>query len=252
MTPRLALAACVALVAASLGSRALADPPTIYKWIDENGVAHYTTDKSRIPSNIATRVERAPSVSAPAPTPTATTTHPDDELRDAVRVKPQSTVATPAPTPAPAPAATSTAAVPAPAAEPPPVSAPPPLASAPPETAHAPAPAAAPPKAAAPLATDKPAEPDPVSAPPPAPVAPLAPKQTAELAKIDGQIQSLEAEISTHEEKLAALISSTNDDQKPLVDDPQFREISQRLPKLQAELQSLREQRNKIQPPATP
>jgi hypothetical protein len=106
-------------------------------------------------------------------------------------------------------------------------------------------------KDTAPLATDQPADPDPVSSPPPAPVAPLAPKQTAELAKLDGQIQSLEAEISTHEEKLATLIS-TADDKKPLVDNPSFREISQQLPKLQAELQSLREQRNKIQPSATP
>jgi len=248
MTPRIALAACVALFAASLASRsAFAEPPTIYKWIDENGIAHYTTDKSRIPSDVRTRVEHAPSVSTPAPA--ATTTHPDDELRDAVRVKPQTPIATPAPTPAPP--ATSTAAVPAPAPEPPPVSAPPPVASAPPEAAHAPAPAAAPPKPAAPAASDEPAAPDPVSAPPPAPIAPLAPKQTAELAKLDGQIQSLEAEISTHEEKLATLIS-TADGKKPLVDDPSFREISQRLPKLQAELQSLREQRNKIQPPATP
>jgi len=241
MTPRIALAACVALFAASLASRAVAETPTIYKWVDENGIAHYTTDKSRIPSSIATRVERAPSVSAPAPAPAATTTHPDDEMRDAVRVKPQTPVAAPAP----APAATSTAATPAP--EPPPISAPPPVASAP-----APAPPPAPARPAAPVATGEPADPDAVSAPPPAPVAPLAPKQTAELAKLDGQIRSLEAEISTHEEKLAALISNTNEGQKPLVDDPQFREISQRLPKLQAELQSLREQRNKIQPPATP
>jgi hypothetical protein len=36
----------------------------------------------------------------------------------------------------------------------------------------------------------------------------------------------------------------------PLVDDPQFREISQTLPKLQADLQTLRERRNKIQPTA--
>ncbi len=249
MTTRTAFAACVALFAASLASRsAVAETPTIYKWIDENGVAHYTTDRSRIPSEIGTRVERAPSVSPPAP---ATATHPDDELRDAVRVKPAA--APPAP-----PAPSSTAAVPAPDATPPPVaSAPPPVATppapAPAATSTAPTaaePKAAAPKAAAPLAADKPSDPDPVSAPPPAPVAPLAPKQTAELAKIDGQIQTLEAEISDHEEKLATLIS-TADDQKPLVDDPKFREISQRLPKLQAELQSLREERNKIQP-ATP
>jgi hypothetical protein len=47
------------------------------------------------------------------------------------------------------------------------------------------------------------------------------------------------------------LISSTDEQRAtPIVDDPQFREISQSLPKLQADLQTLRERRNKIQPTA--
>lgn len=41
-----------ALVAAG----AFAASPTIYKWVDENGIAHYTSDPDRIPSNLRDRV----------------------------------------------------------------------------------------------------------------------------------------------------------------------------------------------------
>jgi hypothetical protein len=269
MMPRLAVLACAALIASGAATRASGEPPTIYKWVDEQGVAHYTTDRSRIPSEIGTRIERAPSASPPV------ATHPEDEMRDAVPVKQKPVVAAPAPAPAavPAPAPVSAPSDPPPAAAPAPIAAPapaaapapiagaaapsppptpatPPVASAPVPNEPAPQPYEEPPP---PLATDAHAEVDPVSAPPPAPVAPLAPQQSAELAKLDGQIETLEAQISDREEKLAALIS-TADDQRatPLVDDPKFREISQHLPKLQAELQTLRERRNKIQPSATP
>jgi len=33
-----------------------APAPTIYKWIDENGVAHYTTDRDQIPGEVRNRV----------------------------------------------------------------------------------------------------------------------------------------------------------------------------------------------------
>jgi hypothetical protein len=88
-----------------------------------------------------------------------------------------------------------------------------------------------------------------VSAPPPAPALEVAPAQADELAKIDAQIGALESQIAQREETLAVLISSADAERAtPLVDDPSFREISQQLPKLQAELQSLRERRNEIQP----
>ena len=38
--------------------------PRIYRWIDENGVAHYTTDRSRIPAMLRDRIGRDP---APRP-----------------------------------------------------------------------------------------------------------------------------------------------------------------------------------------
>lgn len=226
-----------ALVAFGAAQPASAEAPTIYKWVDQNGVAHYTTDRGRIPREIRTRVERS-STSSSAPD-VAAPPHREDVLRDVIPAKPKTPVA--------APAASRTSAV-APAPAP---------AAAPIEPAAS-EPLAAVEELAPPLSSDAPepvdeVEIDPVSAPPPAPVAPLGPQQTAELAKLDGQIESLEGEIAKREEKLAALIS-TSDDQRstPLVDDPGFREISQRLPKLQAELQTLRERRNKIQPPATP
>lgn len=216
--------------------------PTIYKWVDENGVAHYTTDRDRIPSAIRDRVERA----APS-RPAAATPHREDLMRDAVKSKPPATVVTPAPSLAPPVAA-----------------APPPQPPAPTDAEEIESVTSTEPPAEveaveqvvdeeipAPLATDAEPEMDPVSAPPPAPVAALEPKQAAELAKLDEQIDSVESQIAQREEKLAALISSSEDQRTTaLVDDPSFREISQQLPKLQAELQTLRDRRNKIQPAA--
>jgi hypothetical protein len=57
-------------------------PPRIYRWVDANGVAHYTTDEDRIPASLRRRFglptqplerkpvdARAPDVEAPAPQP---------------------------------------------------------------------------------------------------------------------------------------------------------------------------------------
>ena len=49
----------VALAAAGLPGFAAADagaaPPRIYRWVDENGIAHYTTDPDRIPKSLRRR-----------------------------------------------------------------------------------------------------------------------------------------------------------------------------------------------------
>jgi len=49
----------VALAALALPGRAGADdgpaPPHIYRWVDENGIAHYTTDPERIPKSLRRR-----------------------------------------------------------------------------------------------------------------------------------------------------------------------------------------------------
>jgi hypothetical protein len=245
--PLCALVAVAALLAFGTVARAEDEPaaePTIYKWVDENGVAHYTTDRDRIPSEIRTRVERVPS-NRPS---TTAEPHREDLMRDAVKTQPPATVAVPAPAPAPAPVAAAPPAQPAPATNVEEVEA---VESTEPLEEIEAVESVVEGEAPAPLATDVEPEMDPVSAPPPAPIAALEPKQAAELAKLDEQIDSVESQIAQREERLAALISSAEDQRTTaLVDDPSFREISQQLPKLQAELQTLRDRRNKIQPTA--
>jgi len=217
----LSLAPFTTLARAAESEDASATTPVIYKWIDENGIAHYTTDRERIPSAIRDRVESRGEVAAKSPEAAAQAVH-EDLMRDAVRK--QAATGTPtAPIPAPSAGATAASEVPAPN------------------------PNAAP----APLSQDVQDEVSAVSAPPPAPVAPVAPEEQAQLDELDQKIDAVQGQIAQREETLAALIS-TPDEQRttPLVDDPQFREISQTLPKLQADLQTLRERRNKIQPTA--
>ncbi len=38
--------------------------PTIYKWVDENGIAHYTTDRKRIPRNLRNKIRGLDEVKA--------------------------------------------------------------------------------------------------------------------------------------------------------------------------------------------
>lgn len=255
--------------------------PTIYKWVDENGIAHYTTDRERIPSEIRDRVESRSEVATKNPDG-STQPAPEDVMRDAVRKKPAAGTSTevieaptsaataaaavPAPNPGgTAPVATDTASIPIPTApaevtevqqteveavavEQAPVATEI-VEEAPLEEAPAPQPTQV--AAPAPLAQDVQDEASAVSAPPPAPAAPIDPDEQAQLSELDSKIEAVQGEIAQREETLASLIS-TADDQRttPLVDDPQFREISQTLPKLQADLQTLRERRNKIQPTA--
>jgi hypothetical protein len=240
-------AATVAFLA--IAAHAQAEPPTIFKWVDENGIAHYTTDRDNIPSTIRDRVEsrgaatpaKAPDVAAPP--------HREDLMRDVVRTAPAAAAGG-------EPIAVTTPAVPAPDVTA--IAAP----SAAPATETEAAGAANETEAAVetettaiaaptPLSQDVRDETSAVSAPPPATIITLDPEQQAAVAELDRQIDGVQSEIAKREDTLAALIS-TSDEQRttPLVDDPAFREISQRLPKLQADLQTLRERRNKIQPTA--
>ena len=272
----LSLAPFTTLARAAESEDAPATTPVIYKWIDENGIAHYTTDRERIPSAIRDRVESRGEVAAKSPEAAAQAVH-EDLMRDAVRKKAATGTPT-APIPAPSAGATAASEVPAPNPNAAPVApAPAPAAaeiamptpapgtateverSSVEETAieqapveetaiiEAPTQVAAP----APLSQDVQDEVSAVSAPPPAPIAPVAPEEQAQLDELDQKIDAVQGQIAQREETLAALIS-TPDEQRtmPLVDDPQFREISQTLPKLQADLQTLRERRNKIQPTA--
>jgi hypothetical protein len=214
--------------------------PTIYKWVDEHGVAHYTTDRGRIPASIRDRVVDSPGSDA---------AREDWLLRDA-REAPPTPAATPeaaaapeAPAPAPASAAVGEPgdAVHAVPIEAPYSEAPGAEAVAEPELAP---PAAEPPEAAsARSALEEPPAPAPVAAPP------RDAETTAALGQLDGQIAALEGEIARDEEALMQLISATEGERKgPIVDDPKFREIAQRLPRLQADLEALRERRGSIEP----
>jgi hypothetical protein len=229
-----------------IATHAQAESPTIYKWVDQNGIAHYTTDRDNIPSAIRDRVESR-SVATPAKTPDVAARRREDVMR----------IGAPAPWAAggepiaaprngrriaggarrrPRTGAVSANRIRSRGAEP---------AEAVLETETTTI--AAPTPLSEMCATDSA-----VSSPPPAPMIPLDPEQQAVVAELDEQIEDVQSEIAKREDTLASLIS-TADEQRttPLVDDPAFREISQRLPKLQADLQTLRERRNKIQPTAS-
>jgi hypothetical protein len=325
---------------------ARAETPVIYKWVDEHGIAHYTTDRNRIPSSLRDRVEQiggsgttrggsdwldldagqtpppaasaapnatqkgvavqapgefqsgtpapaqppaaaasggpaapaaapAGGVSAPgaqAPAAAAASTPPSRDTVDAYRAKPDysaapggqaqyapgdlgepakgkpdeaSASAGPAAPRAAAPAEAPAAAAPSLAADGAPVDRPPASAPAPVSTAGPAAPAAA--DAGSPETQ----APEPSAPAAVASRAPLTPTAATELHDIDQRIADLESRISKDEEALATLISTPDAERKePLVDDAQFREIAQRLPKQQAELEKLREQRGRIQPAA--
>jgi hypothetical protein len=67
---RAALLAALVLASGAIGAASLARAadaparPTIYRWIDENGIPHYTAHRSRIPSGLR---ERATEVAPAAP-----------------------------------------------------------------------------------------------------------------------------------------------------------------------------------------
>lgn len=297
-----------------------AEAPVIYKWVDEHGVAHYTTDRGRIPAAIRDRVVQGDDAarhgdwlqrdageidpSAPA---TATTTpstrqraedvevpedsdgvhavasEPDwsqapggetewapEQLGEDDEVAPRPVVES-APPPALEPV---TAPLAEPAMEPPPATEPrtaatprvvPPPPPPPLEADGAPvaAPArAVPDDATDPGATrrvesfdggselpfDEPSAPATVAAPAPA----LEPDERAKLEELDREIAGIEGEIARDEETLMVILSETESvEQNTLVDDPRFRDVAQRLPRLQADLERLRERRARIQPRVT-
>jgi hypothetical protein len=239
---------------------ALAERAVVYRWLDESGVAHYTTQQGRIPREFrdsAQEVGQGPAVAPPSlvrtPPPAATPNAPD-----------------------------------APAAAPPPVAAPPPAgprvmpqgefeepplgsrSSAPAATTSTastppvPAPPSAAPPAPVPPADPAPAQGHDVAAPPPgfirgapgpasASAAPSGPRASAapvlepmDDAALDDRIAALEDEVGRDQAALQNILSQPRESDGPRVADrPDFREIAQRLPKLQADLKAMREQRTR-------
>lgn len=167
------------LLAASPGG---AERPRIYKWVDSQGIAHYTTDPERIPAALRKRIEQATPEGAAETSPPAGTASDANgwALRDA----------------------------------------PPRIPS-------------------APLRME-------------GETGPLTPEQievrAAHQEDLDEQISALQAEIARDEDVLKGLISNPDlDAETPLFNRPEFLEISQRLPQLQAQLEALRAQRSRLE-----
>jgi len=202
----------------SVPARAADEPksPTIYKWIDEHGIAHYTTDRSRIPRSIRKRIQSVPRANeSPAPAPAA-----EPELI-VVPSPPEPELVRPAP------------ALPVP-----------PEMGPEPETTFAPD---------EPTGTrdegwatvnvpevlileDLPPE-----------QAGLDPKTAKELASLDEEIADLELEITRNEERLLALLAGGVSAAQS--DNPELRAIAEDLPQLQADLAVLRERRDSLLAP---
>jgi hypothetical protein len=244
-----AWALCAALLGATAGS---AEPPKIYKWVDSNGIAHYTTDPSRIPKGLRDRIE---SIDRSRPAPATPAPAPPESASAPLPAPPESASA-----PLPAPPEGASAPAPAP---PEAAGAPTPPEAAPAETGEAtattpaPRPAVAPPTVSTVRSRDAWFERDALPHAPDASVlatGEASPDQLAALAAeqeaLDAQIAEVQAEIARDEAFLKGLISDPDlDADTPLFDRPEFLEVSRRLPELQARLQELRDERAKLETP---
>ena len=195
MHARPAVRAILAAAFVALPSAATsADGPVVYKWVDADGIPHFTTHLDRVPSSVRDKVRDA--ASAPAGAPTA----------------------------APAEHAT------------PDVAAAPPAPSAP----------------VAPTGEFRESERPSQDASPEAPLGAPAPSGAREVAEaapagpgsLDARIAALQQEIDRDQSALENFLSEQPKEGAPLLPDrPEFRQIAHRLPKLQAELARLKEER---------
>jgi outer membrane murein-binding lipoprotein Lpp len=180
----LALAFAVASAAPARAEDAPASPPTLYKWVDTNGIAHYTTDPEQIPAELRGLArelrerEGARAVQPPSGAPGAA-----DSTADAWAARD---------------------------AGPPPVGA-----QEGGTTAGG--------SSDASLRTDA--------------------------GDLDARIAALEEEIARDEERIKAWVSDPALDPVTLADDPGFRELAARLPRLHEDLRSLREQKQGAREP---
>jgi len=207
------------LLALALGLAPARASAELYRWVDELGVTHYTTDPDEVPRKFRSTETTIP------------TTRPRARAR-APQARP---APTPTPTPKPEVAATAPASTSAPATEPAPQSVEPsaPALAAPPLVA--PPPDAPQPTPEAPAAE--------TSTTPTAPTVFPGPPSTGALPPDDPravEVAALEAQIATDRESLRQIISTKRWDSAELTSDPQIREIAERLPRLQAQLEALR------------
>jgi len=218
------------------------EPPTLYKWVDQNGVAHYTTDPERIPSNLrhrlreldggtrlASRPPREPATPPPGePAPGAPpTTTPSEELEGSDT--PESRTAQDEVEPGEATGERSA----------------PPQSVARPALREGPGPTA---RLAPEASARSPGEP--------------ARREAAEAgddedpaarerrAELDARIAALEAELAAKEERLKALISETEPEEgqpTPLYESEELASLARTFPELQASLAALRAERRRLE-----
>ena len=248
-----AAALAIPLLCAGASHAAEEEPgrPTIYKWVDENGIAHYTTDRKRVPRNLRNRI------------------------RDVDEVRAEQAAPPPATSPAAAPPATGVAGA-APPAKP----------TAPPATdtsAGTTTAAAGATAAGAAAGTSSPAPYPPLTGPPtrsdiysvqdagsePAggsvregdfrdgeepllddPPRMLDPAMAARRHELDQQIAGLEAELAKEERRLKELISVAREvdgQPAPLYGVPELEELARRFPELQAQIAALQAERRALE-----
>lgn len=225
------------LLALALGLAPSLASAEVFRWVDELGVTHYTTDRDTIPRRF--RGDAHAIEASPAP------------------------LAVPSARPAPGEATPALPSVPVPSAEVPSAVVPSvPVPST--EVPSAPVPSAAVPSAAVPSVpapTEELPSATPTSVPVPsaevpsasgtptpelAPSSPLVfpgPPTTPSISPDDpraAEVAELEARIAADREYLRQMISTKRWDSAELASDPSIREIAERLPRLQAELAALR------------
>jgi hypothetical protein len=219
-----------ALAAAPLAAQA----QRVYRWTDDNGVVHYTTNPDSIPRRLRPREPDAPVEPPSAATPRAQRQQSGDDDLDRL----------PPPRQAPALSAPAEPAIVeterAPLVAPPPVEAPaePPAESDPDDDVPGPAPVSAQPP------EPSPPEPSPPAlelAPPPDPARELFEEPVEELPARP-EIRELEERIERDRELMKNLISQSGVQGRELLEDPRFRELAERLPRLQSELDALRDE----------
>lgn len=189
----------------------------VYKWVDENGVTHYTTDPETIPSDLRGRWKRvegsarggeeAPEVEGeelealPGPKPPQGEAFPAEEVEQVSIPGPLREQAEPMARPQAAPAL-----VPSESVRPRP-------------RLESPSPRSAP--------------------PPPVEAGPVTGKTDSRREKTE-QLAELEAQLARDREALKRLVGGDRVEGNEWLQDPELRELARRLPQLQAEIDALR------------
>ena len=208
--------------------------PTIYKWVDTNGIAHYTTELGRVPRSVRGSVRALGNGGG----------SPGDSFaaRDA---SPKAAADAAAPGAAPGTEQTEWDQGSAGAAA---------AAGAPPAAGAAPA-AGGDPFAETDRPAELPGDEGPAAAPPQTANAEPAAAVAAEVdparaGDLDARIAALEAEIASDEEALKAFLAApAPGDPGEIAYDPSFREVAERLPKRLAELRTLESERAQLDQP---